>query len=280
MFINFLKIIFTTSVIVFSVFVSWGPIKNLKADFIAKYFPCKQPILYSIGTFDPKFGISKEEFITDIARAASVWEKPINRKLFVYSPTGDLKINLIYDYRQDAAVTLKKLGTNIDGSLATYLATKKKYTELQIAYKIKKIAFELLVAKYHTTGEGYSNVLKAQQDINADVSQINSTVVVLNTLATQLNMTVSKYNQIGKETGGEFDEALYVQNNEGNHIDVYEYTSKDKLVRVLTHELGHALGFAHVDNPDAIMYKINQSSNTKLTADDLNQLYTKCQIKK
>jgi hypothetical protein len=42
-----------------------------------RYFPCQSPISYSIGNFDTKFGISKEDFLSAIVSAESIWEKSL-----------------------------------------------------------------------------------------------------------------------------------------------------------------------------------------------------------
>jgi len=49
--------------------------------------PCTEPILYSIGVFDTRFGVSKETFRKDIALAEEAWEKSAGKNLFEYSTT-------------------------------------------------------------------------------------------------------------------------------------------------------------------------------------------------
>ncbi len=279
---KFFKIIFLLVVIGICVWVSWIPFKNVRSEFLAKYFPCQEPIAYSIGTFDPRFGISQTDFLNDVAQAKAVWEKPAGRTLFAYAPGGSLKINLIYDYRQQATQTLQKLDTTIDTSQTTYNDLKARYLSLNTDYMAKKSALDSLVAGYRQTGRGYDQIQTAENALNAEVDILNTLAATLNNLASKLNVSVNTYNTIGTQTvggDGEFNEALYVQDGNGNHIDVYEYTSNDKLIRVLAHELGHALGFVHTDDTSDIMYKANQSTNITPTADDIAQLDAKCNLK-
>lgn len=49
-------------------------------------------------------------------------------------------------------------------------------------------------------------------------------------------------------------------------------------MRVLAHELGHALGLDHVDDKEAIMYQLNQGDNLTLSEADIKALKTKCGI--
>src|SRR5436190_282611 len=93
-------------------------IKNVWAQSFAYYFPCKTPITYSIGTFDTRFGISKADFIKAVSDAEVIWEKPISKNLFAYASDGRLKINLIYDSRQQQTQVLKNMGLVVENNRA------------------------------------------------------------------------------------------------------------------------------------------------------------------
>jgi methyl-accepting chemotaxis protein len=273
--------------------------------------PCNKPLTYSIGSFGNKFNISKDDFNSALKSAEAIWETASNRDLFEETADGKVKVNLVYDYRQQAIDRLKSLGITIDttkksydslkvqydAKLAVYNTDKSQLTSLTTQYNSLKAKYEQDLKAYNNsrrpTQAQYDQLRKEQDQINSLINQINAKQTelqkaaddvnavanILNQVAAQLNLNVDAYNQVGQSTGSEFQEGLYTSDSSGQNINIYEFQNHDELVRVLAHELGHALGMDHVDDPDAIMYRLNQSKNEIPTAADLAELKNVCKIK-
>lgn len=286
-------------------------ISRLARALLNQTLPCQRPITYSIANVDPRFSLTQAELLNEIGQAEKIWEAPINKQLFEYSPTGDLKISFIYDYRQQATDAMKKIGITIKNDRTTYDALKAKYDSFIASYNQEKAQIDVMNAAYSAAKSAYEkdvaywnsrggapkaqyNMLQQQKanldnqttainqakdSLNNLVENINSTGTILNKLVGVLNLHVGAYNAVGASTGKEFNEGEYISNASGAAIDIFQFNDANQLVRVLAHELGHALGLEHLDNPKAIMFYLNEGMNEKLTVDDLTALKNKCGIK-
>src|SRR5579863_1118865 len=61
--------------------------------------PCSSPIPYTIGSVDPRFGLSNSQIISDLAEAVSLWNNAAGRKLLEYEPNNPnaMPVNFVYD---------------------------------------------------------------------------------------------------------------------------------------------------------------------------------------
>ena len=262
---------------------------------ISMLSPCKEPIGFKVGTFDTRFGLSKEEFIEDITQAGGVWEQAAGKTLFDYDENGPLTVNLIYDDRQAKTEDLGYLALEIENAKQSAENLKTDYENEKTAYDLKGQIFaasstafkerydvyEAKVKDYNAKGgapkDEYDQMmlelssLQAESkeldvmrtDLLADMDSINKKVVRYNEFVVYVNNLIKNSNALGTQ---KFTEGRFTPSQ--NKIDIYQYDDHLKLVRVLAHELGHALGMDHNGNPYSIMYALNSGTTTDLTAED------------
>jgi hypothetical protein len=275
---------------------------------LQKFNSCQVPITYRLGKIDERFNLSREEFNTAVKMATAMWGKPFNRDLFREDADGKIEVNIIYDYRQEATDRLKNLHYKIDHSRNSYEELKVRLKSLNAEYEPKKVAFDSSLNDYNRKTNDLNNEIESwnrrggapqstyerlmkekdelaalhenlnarQEEIKALVETINSLVVVINEIAFNSNLDLVDQQNIGNTLGHEFCEGFYEYKDGKRSITIYQYENEYRLVRVLAHEFGHALGLSHSKSKESIMYPLIQSDSLQLTADDIAALQERC----
>lgn len=307
-----MRTLFTLIVLAGMGFVAW------QSDILGLWRPCARPLSYSLGEFDTRFKLSQEDFLKAVGEAEGLWEAALrkeegmaDKELFMYEPKGGkVSINLVYDYRQEATDKLGEIETNLSSGQSGYAKLEAQYKTARAAYEEAKrayeahgeafeqenAAYEAEVKEWNASSrtdkrdyaalEAHRKSLEAEADalrveqaaLKRSVDTVNELANRLNAMAKELNLEVAHYNEVGASRGEEFTGGLYTSDAAGRRVDIFEFENHAELVRVLAHELGHALGLDHVDDPKAIMYYLNQDLAPALSAGDIGALKALCRV--
>ncbi|MBI2338327.1 matrixin family metalloprotease [Candidatus Daviesbacteria bacterium] len=269
-------ILFLVTILIFIIVL-----KPVSFDNLFTFSYCDKPIRYRLDTVDPRFNLSREDFLSDISHAAQIWSSAYGRNLFVYDPKGDLSINLVYDERQSLTTQISQLENKVQSEKQSLNPKISEYQRLSLEFKQKVDNLNKEVEDWNSKGgappEVYQQLIKRQQDLQKEAENLNALAGSLNNSTSNFNTQVDELNQ----TIDTLNSALEQRPEEGiykgpeNRIEIYFNTNKQELVHTIAHELGHALGIGHVGDPKAIMY-LKTSKKVNPTQDDIQALKDVC----
>lgn len=250
--------------------------------------PFDTRLRYRIVDVDPRFKLTTEQVKQLSVQATQIWKDGTGQDYFVYDPNAQLAIHFIYDERQIESEQRREHLSQLETGQRQWLDKKqrldqteqeilnnKQFLDLkqqQLNQQIQQYNQEQLTAQQRPASivdRDYfqrrqqalqDNIQQVQQEItqyNQKISTLNQQVDELNQLNQQLDQSVHQYKQ--RFQPHLFHKGLF----NGREILIYEFESEDDLRLTLAHELGHALGLQHANDPAALMYPLMKDQNAE-----------------
>jgi len=226
--------------------------------------PCRLPVRFKVGDYDQKFSISQSEMKEVAIESAQRWNTAFGRTVIEFDPNANLTVNLTYDERQAKRDELNSELSGLNLANTDIETVKARLNALVAQYQTDVKKYNDDVDYWNSQGGAPPSVYESLRRRKIDLDQ---RLVEKNKAIELLNNQIEKYNQdvkttrekITQNTGKAEVEGLYQPSQK--RIDIFTFGNKKELLVIMMHEMGHAIGADHTENPNSIMYYLIEKQN-------------------
>ncbi len=245
---------------------------------------CQLPRTYSLGQVDSRFKISSEDVLSVAQDATERWNSETGENLFTYDPSSKLKINLVYDSRQADLDKINAEANNLLAQKQNVETNNQQFKTFLANYQEKLANYNQEVASWNSRGGAPPEIFNQLQSEKSILDQQRNELIQM---AQILNLQAQNYNENLDSLKNELDQRKNLIVTQGEYltdtdtINIYTFGDKEELRLVLMHELGHALGLGHDQQPTSIMYQLLDQQDLKnpvLSSEDINLLKSHCNL--
>ena len=266
--------------------------------------PCQSPLTFSIGDIDDRFGITESDVRSAIKNVVEVWSDAAGMPVATFAEDGEIKIHLIYDEQQQLTDRERQFRNRLQmreyqiNSLENnYQASVKRFEERNEEYQRESELVQQAMTQLNdwiqqiNSQGGFNNeqleVLKERREgidrmsermeqagavITAKVDEINAQLRQVNRMVEEKNELIQEYNRTFSGTR-RFTQGSYERTGDRRWISVFQFANLEEMKLVIAHEVGHALGLDHVDNPASVMHQLmGQQVRTELVLTDEDRI--------
>lgn len=274
---------------------------------------CRVPQTLHLEAVDPRFRLERDAVESALDEAVTMWDSQTDAELFRQRDGEGMPVRLIYDQRQATAETRDRTRQELDRLQGHIAAREERLDQRRAAlasdsegyqrqlddYRARQQEYERAVAAWNTgrmerSAANRDRLERQRAALDADRAGLEQRREALERRRGELNREIRElereiegFNEqvamLNREVSatGRFDMAVFEQQGSRRSITVFKASDADELRLTLAHELGHALGIGHVDDPAAVMHAMLGPSNAgrrDLSAADRRALVQACGV--
>lgn len=276
---------------------------------------CDFPLRWQVGDLDPRFGLSADEAAGYIRRAGLLWEGAAGRPLMFQESSDGIRVHFVFDQRQqdtfqrlELEAGLRERDRVIEEGRRQIESLESRLESREVIHRARDATFQQRQRSYNEAVELWNRaggapsgerqrlelqraeVDRARDELNAVVDEINALIGEANALTAEINEQIrvrnaeaesilERYPPSAVQSGQYIDERVGIGRltlTRDTEIRIFQFEDPDHLVRVIAHELGHAMGLEHTGVDGTLMAEEIISAQADVEEADVQLLRELC----